>query len=136
MGENETLAKQLIKSGDKYQGLGRIVGMHDIKAPAEEDKQRNGERRGCGIAVLPEVAQETVHRRRRRETINANVVHRFAPALPSGGRTDDRNTITRSRQRGGLPANAMILRARLVFDQHSYPLVSRCLHEDSRYSVA
>src|SRR5258708_27337210 len=118
MVENETLAKQLIESADKYQGLGRIVGMDDIKALAEEDKQRKCEARGRGIAVLPEVAQETVHRRWRPETINANVVHRFAPALPSGGRADDRNAITRSRQRGGLPANAMILRVRLVFEQH------------------
>src|ERR1700720_2205030 len=110
MVEDKTLAKQFIKSGDKYQGLGWIVGMDDIEALAEEDKQRKCEARGRGVAVLPEVAQETVHRRWRPEAINSNVVHGFAPALPSGGRTDDRNTITRGRQRGGLPTNAMILR--------------------------
>src|ERR1700732_966628 len=98
MVEDKTLAEQFVESGDKYKGIGWIMGMHNVEALAHEHKQRYCEGCGRAIAVFPKVAQETVHRRWRSETINANVVHGLAPALALGRRTNDRNTVTRHRQ--------------------------------------
>ena len=108
--------------------------MHHIKTFSPENPQREEERHRRAVAVLPEITQEPVGRRRRTETIHANTVNDLVPDLRSSRRANDRNAVTRAGQGQRLPANAVVLWIGLILQEHQHAVIGR-LHSYSRLRI-
>jgi hypothetical protein len=118
MVEDEFLAEQSVPECDEDECVRRIVRVNDIEAVPNEDEQSEEECGGHRVAVLEEIADESVPLTRSSVPEDPHSFDDLGSTPARWGRRDYGNLISSIDQCLRFTANAPIVGIRVVFKEH------------------